>query len=225
MKKRNILFMITLIFSLFLGEAFCVENDQISFYWSLVVKDPVNHTLDEVDITGDINIPANRFFKFFFMPVKEAYIYLYHYNRNEGVISLYFPESVKDFDRDYAAETKYFLPGASGWFKKDNKKETEYFYLLVSKKRLTTLENLTESYDSFLKSRGQNAKTEELKAKILEEIRYLNQTYSDFTRNMAPPIPFEGNIRGSNEDSPEFFAKSIETKEFYGKTIRFINTQ
>lgn len=189
------------------------DNSTLSrFKWAFIHR--INYSDVEVlDFSKKVTLFSGDCLKIFVKPIQNAFIYIYLYD-SQKQLSLLFPESFKDFEKNYRSGESYFVPGED-WFILDENLGIETFYLLASETRLTDLEKLTMEYLNAPKR-----KKEKLKLNVLLEIKTVKKNFSQFKTVAEKPVPIAGSVRGINENI-EGKAYQVEALQFYGKTLRF----
>ena len=190
------------------------QDDTIlsSFRWAFIYQKN-NGDAEVLDLSKKVILFCGDRLKIFIEPIKNVFIYIYLYD-SQNQLYVLFPESFKDFDKNYRSGESYFVPGGEDWFILDDTVGVETFYLLASDKRLTDLEKITMNYLNASKK-----KREMLKANVLSEIKADKRSFSQFKTVAEKPVPIAGSVRGI-DDNIEQYAYQVETQTFYGKTIR-----
>lgn len=186
------------------------DNSKIKLSWALI------HTVNgeeakTLDITKEMKFNENDTFKFYFLPILNSYIYLYCLDSNKE-LSLLFPKKIEEFDNKLYFNKSYFIPEDETWISLDNKTGKETFYILVSKKRLTKLEKITNKY---IISSTDEIKRIKLKQEIIDEIKMIRQKNSKYSVIAEKPTSITGTTKGLENLN----VISVEADNFYSKTI------
>ncbi|HXG37892.1 MAG TPA: DUF4384 domain-containing protein [Bacteroidota bacterium] len=222
MKHKNTVLLITLI--LFVvgftppdSETFNSQQDDaanVGFRWGFgaIVGLPGSKRL--VPITRDTVLKSGDEIKMVVQLTKPCFVYVIYLD-SQGGLSLLFPYEFSQFTTDYKVGKNYYVPRSAPWFRLDENKGRETFYLLASSERLTALENLvTQYYDA------DDLKKSPIAQQVIAEIRDVRRRFRNFTTLAERPIAIGGNVRG-REQRPDVasIATEISATNFYGKTF------
>jgi hypothetical protein len=103
---------------------------------------------------------------------KRCFVYLIHRN-SQGELSMLFPYSLKQFDRDYQVAHNYYAPKGEAWFQLDSRTGDETFYLIASDQRLLDVEYTYEKYAG-----SEEPRKQELAAQMVAELDKITETYT-----------------------------------------------
>lgn len=197
------------------------EPADFSFRWAFIgVLDPVGRK-EMVAIQQDTNLASGDRFKLYIQPVTECYIYVF-WSDSKSDLHTMFPSSQDQFAKDWTPETEYFIPGGDEWYQLDKYEGKETLYLLASRGRQRTLEELIEQMRSTA-----GKKKELAKVRLLNEIRSLRRQYQQYVSLAEKPVTIAGNVRGpgtagGQRPSVETMTNSaieVSAKVFFSKTI------
>jgi len=185
-------------------------GDTLKFKWAFLLRsdDGTERTADFGDKVSVTNGDAIRIF---IEPVTNAYIYLYMFDSRKQLRCL-FPADPALYNKPVETGKQYLLPSDGKWFVMDQQKGTEKFFLLVSTKRLTSIEDL---------SRKMLAKPDdaEIKAALLDEIQLVRRGKADLKSPVEKSVPIAGTVvavtRGAAAE-----ATLTEASGFYARTLR-----
>jgi hypothetical protein len=186
----------------------------VGFRWGFgaIVGQPGSKRL--VPITRDTVLKSGDEIKMVVQLTKPCFVYVV-YVGSKGELSLLFPYEFSQFTTDYKVGKNYYVPRSAPWFRLDENKGKETFYLLASSERLTVLENLvTQYYDA------DDSKKPQVAQQVISEIRDARRRFRNFTTLAERPIAIGGNVRG-REQRPDVasIATEISATNFYGKTF------
>jgi Domain of unknown function (DUF4384) len=195
------------------------EKQNIYFQWAfgaLKVKDS-GHVL--IPISKDTTLESGDKWKIFIELQNDCFVYLIHQSSHDSLAML-FPRNLQEFDKGHNILGENYIPPGNQWVDLDQHAGIETFYLLASDQRLDHLESLFSQYGS-----AQPIQKEELKQKILTEIKNLLWQHRDFKKHAERPVPIIGSLRGTGEvDRSDSFdvadlAIEISAQNFYSKVI------
>lgn len=204
------------------------NKDEIIFKWAFIQRRVQNDMVIDtnMDFSKDVKVKSDDVFVIYIEPIQNAYVYLYIYDAQDK-LSLSFPYEFKNFDKKDYMKKEYYVPEKEDnstdlQFQLDKNKGTERFLLLVSKTRLSNLENLTNKYLSLLDSNSTN-KMLEAKQKVLDEIKKIKLKNSKFLVLAEKPSPMAGVARALLKESAFNNSVKVESKGFYERTFRLIH--
>jgi len=199
----------------------------VKFNWALVAWiDPdgrdkvVNITQDALTKDFKLTVSPGDKIAMYVKPGENTYVYLYLLGSRENLEPI-FPTNMnkETLENEFTPGRATYIPGKNEWFTFDENKGTETFYLLVSKNRLTRLEELTKNYID-----AREEKKDLARRRVLDEIVNV-KTATAFGTPLERPIPFIGTVgtvgtfRGLEIDIAEL-AIEVEAGNFYSTTIR-----
>ncbi|RLB99194.1 MAG: hypothetical protein DRH90_20915 [Deltaproteobacteria bacterium] len=195
------------------------EENEICFRWAFGAMVGQKGDRRLVAITRDTVLKTGDRLKLLLQLETKCFIYLF-YRTAEDDIYLLFPKTLQQFEADYKAGKKYYIPEGTKWFELDEKVGLERFYLLASAKKLMNLETLYNKYHSV-----DSTNKQELAKKLIAEIHQTIKQHRKFTAAAERPIAIGGNIRGIVKDENAAFpdidpiASEVYTSNFYSKTF------
>lgn len=172
-----------------------------------------------VAITRDTVLETGDELKMLLEIEEKCYAYVI-YQGPKDQIRLLFPYAVSDLHQAYQESKVYYIPREEGWFELDDQVGQETFHLLVSSKRLRTLEGLIAQYDTV----GSEDKPA-LAAEIVAEIKRLRRQHRSLKAPAERPVQIVGRIRGADETAergrPDIdrLAIEISAETFYSRTF------
>jgi len=209
---------VVLSLSLALLTAGAQSDENVAFQWAFGAITGEENTF--VSISRDTMLNSGDDIKMLVNLQRECFVYLIHSGPSDD-ITLLFPYSLEQFDKDYAVKKNYYVPLGRRWITFDKTTGKERFYLLASNERLTDLERLLTGYQS-----GDAAKKATLSKQIASEIRNVKRRFRKFATLAEKPVTIGGNIRGIGESEdvarrPDVsnIATLISASNFYGKTF------
>ncbi|MEE8317774.1 MAG: DUF4384 domain-containing protein, partial [Candidatus Omnitrophota bacterium] len=208
-------------FLLIAGEGYSAEEEddgilEMRFKWAIILVDHKGER-GTLSITKNTTIFSGDSLSIFIQPKERSYIYLYLVDSKDD-LSLLFPASISDFDKDYSFGKEYRIPKKGRWLTIDQHKGTETFFLLASVKRLEKLESLTNAHMS-----ASGRAREAAKLKVIAEIKEVKRDFSRLKVFAEKPTPILGTMRrrGGEEDTEiNSYAIEVTAKDIYSKTIR-----
>jgi hypothetical protein len=201
------------------------KEENVHFRWALgaITVEGKNYVL--IPITKDTTLKTGDQFKIFLELQKDCFVYLISHS-SQGSLQMLFPYDFQQFVPKNDILKKNYIPKENKWFKLDQHVGIETFYLLASAQRLNQLESLFGQYVS-----AQSTQKEELKQKILAEIKNLRWQNRKFKKHAERPVPIIGSLRGAGKvDKPESFdvadlAIEISAQNFYSRTFTIDHRQ
>ena len=201
------------------------KEDNVHFRWAFgaLTNKGNDHIL--IPITKDTSLKTGDQLKIFFELQKNCFVYLI-YQSSQGLLDMLFPNDLQQFGQGYNILGKTNIPPGNQWFELDQHVGTETFYLLASAQRLNQLESLLLQYKS-----AQSNHKEELKQKILAEIKNLRWQHRNFKTHAERPVSIIGSLRGLGKvDKPEDYdvadhAIEISAQNFYSRTFTIDHRQ
>jgi len=194
------------------------EGENIAFQWSFGAVASGQETL--VPITRDTVLHSGDDIKMLVNLERDCFVYVIHAGPTDDV-TLLFPYSLDQFDKDYSVKKNYYIPIGRRWITFDKTPGKERFYLLAANERLTDLERLLSSYAT-----SDAEKKTTVSKQILSEIRNVKRRFRNFATLAEKPVTIGGNIRGIGEEEvsarrPDVanIATLISASNFYGKTF------
>ena len=201
------------------------NEENVYFRWAFCASTVKDNEHILIPITKDTSLKTGDQLKIFFELQKDGYIYLIHQS-SQGFIDLLFPNDFQQFVKGYNISGKKYIPSGNEWFELDQHVGTETFYLLASAQRLNQLESLLLQYKS-----AQSNHKEELKQKILAEIKNLRWQHRNFKKHAERPVAIIGSLRGLGKlDKPDDLdvadlATEISAQNFYSRTFTIDHRQ
>lgn len=169
-------------------------------------------TQDRVLRTGDK-------IKMFLEPGRMCFVYVIHHNSQDEV-SLLFPYSLDQFERDYAISGKYYIPRGQSWYELDRNPGTEAFHVIASVQRLPELERLLGEMHQ-----AEGPRKAELSKMVLNEIRIQKKQHRELAAPAERPVNIGGAVRGLEKSTTGGYpdvavlAQEIAAIGFYARTF------
>ncbi|MBU0676252.1 MAG: DUF4384 domain-containing protein [Proteobacteria bacterium] len=183
----------------------------IRFNWGLIHQDK-NGVQKILDFSSSPEIATGDSLRIYVRPLENVYVYLYLFDSSKD-IALVFPESPDFYEQQPSfLGNEFYIPSSETWFDIVDPTGIENFYLLAASERLISLEKATAKY---MNDEG-NA---ELRATLLEEIKQIRQSHSNFTKIAEKGISIAGTMR-TRAISTIGEATMVEAETFYSKTLR-----
>lgn len=182
-----------------------------SFRWAfLQLNDGEEVTVISENNESRSRLRRNSDYRFFFRPLKSAYLYILLLGPNDEV-KLLFPSSFKDFSRRYETFERE-IPEQKGWRHLFTSEGPYEMHVLVADSRLTELEKSLTRFNK-LKSSEERLL---VKSEILFTIKKLKrkQYFPDSVKR--EPV-FEAGVIRSAEQQLEQYAERIDFKGLYGE--------
>ncbi len=193
------------------GAAADAADNDIHIAWSFVAKTSSGDNPTLIPITKDTELKSGDQLQMMVELKKKCFVYLF-YKSTGSDIHLLFPYAFGQFDADYGAPAKFFIPkDKTRMFTLNESTGLETFYLLVSEKRLSKLEDLFNDHSAIATLEEKDASVQ----KIVAEIRALRKRHKKFKTSAERPVTIGGSIRGDIED----YKVEIEAKTFYGRSF------
>ncbi len=187
------------------------DDSDIHIFWSFVAKTSSGGAPALIPITRDTELKSGDQLQMMVELTKKCYVYLF-YKSTDSDIHLLFPYAFGQFDADYRAPAKYYMPkDKTRMYTLNESTGLETFYLLASKNRLSTLEDLFNNYGAIAALAEKDAAVQQ----IVAEIRALRKKHKKFTTAAERPVTIGGSVRGEIED----YKVEIEAKTFYGRSF------
>jgi hypothetical protein len=205
--------------TLFAQQRMRPKEENVCFRWAFARLKAEGQNQILIPISGDTTLKTGDQFKFFFELQKDCFVYLF-YHSSQDLLEILFSNDLQQFNQGFKVLRKNYIPPGNQWFVLDNHVGIETFYLLASAQRLNHLEFLFGQYMS-----AQFSQKDELKQKILKEIKYLRWQNRNFKKHVERPVPIIGSRRGLEKvDKSENFDVadlSIEicSQDFYSRTF------
>jgi hypothetical protein len=211
--------------TLFAQQHMSPKEENVYFRWafSALTVEGKNYVL--IPITKDVALKTGDQFKIFLELQKDCFVYLISHNSQSSLQMLY-PYDLQQFVPKNDILKKNYIPKENKWFQLDQHVGIETFYLLASAQRLKPLESLFGQYEL-----AQSIQKEELKQKILAEIKNLRWQHRKFKKHAERPVPIIGSLRGTGKvDKPESFdvadlAIEISAQNCYSRTFTIDHRQ
>lgn len=202
------------LFLILISASAAFAQDSVTFDFAVLNKG-ADGTVKNLDYKQEMKLTSENRFQFYVNPVS-GFVYLILIDAQDQV-SLLYP--------DYSARLGFVqsgakqIPDADRYFTVDAEPGVERFYLLGSKSRLTTVEDLVARW---IKAASDNTKATEL-SKIREslqnEIARLVYEAGPYSGGTEKPHSFGGVVRGM-EPNAAVSASRITAEQTYARTIR-----
>lgn len=212
--KKNLVAVLLIAIFLSCSSALNASEDNLSFKYAFIRKAPDKVTEEILDFAQKPQVKTGDQLRIFLQPIENAFLYVFLESSQKN-LDLMFPETPDAYDNTFEMKKNYYVPGKTTWFEVDKNKGDERFYILASSERLTGLEEITKKYLA-------NNKNDEYKAKVLEEIKNVRQSFSRLASNTETGVPIAGTFRTRGLDDSTIIgnATHVDAKQFYGKTLR-----
>jgi len=215
MKRPGTLLIILTLFAL---QATAQTKENVSFKWAFGAYTAKGG--DFVSITRDTMLHSGDDVKMLVELQRKCFVYVIH-SGPKNDITLLFPYSLDQFEKDYDLKKNYYVPIGRKWITFDSSTGQERFYILASNERLADLETLLTTYE-----KSDTSKRAQVSKQIASEIRDVKRRFRTFATLAEKPVTIGGNIRGVGEEDvkgrrPDVadIATLISAANLYSKTI------
>ncbi len=157
------------------------------FRWAFGAMASSGNGMKLVPITQSTVLRTGDKFKMMVELHKKCFVYVV-YQSSKGEISMLFPYSIEQFNKDYEASRRYFIPHRDTWFQLDEHVGTETFYLLAAHERLAEVEYLFKQYVA-----ADPEKKSEIAGQMMAEVRNVGKN-REYAATIVPAFP--GATRG-----------------------------
>lgn len=195
------------------------SEGSVAFRWAFGVLAGQGSDRRLESVTQDRALKTGDQLKMYVEPVRMCFVYVIHHTSQDEV-SLLFPYSLEQFDRDYVVSGKYYLPRGHTWYELDRSPGVEAFHVLASAQRLEELERLIADMQ-----RSEGARRAEISKLVLAEIRNLKKRHRELAAPAERPVNIGGAVRGM-EKSPaggypdiSVLAQDVVANGFYARTF------
>lgn len=195
-----------------------VKKENMRFHWAFgAVTGPENNQ-KLIRITKDTSLKTGDRFKMMVKMKSKCFVYLIYHGSNDEVQML-FPYDLRRLNKNYTLAEKYYIPQGDLWFALDEQTGVEKFYLLVSKNRLSDLEDLLTQYES-----SGSEKKADMVPEIVKQIKRVKRKYKTFTAPAERPVQIGGTVRGIKDKPASLhdvatLAVEISATDFYSRTF------
>jgi len=194
------------------------EKENVKIIWAFGALTGPEKNRKLTAVTKDTILKTGDQLKIMVELKSMCFVYLIYHGSN-GEIQLLFPNSLNQFERNYPVAKKYYIPQGDFWFALDEHTGRETFYLLISKKRLSDLENLLQQYQS-----SGSAKQPQLVPDIIEQIKRIRRQHSSLVASAERPVSIGGSVRSAQKQAAALpdvasLAVEISAADFYGRTF------
>jgi hypothetical protein len=215
--KYSICLLFTLS-TIFLTSFPSYSADTLSFTCAFLYKTESGEIKAFDEITGSATLTNKDQLKIFLCPEENAFIYILLLDAEQD-LTLIFPRFLSDFEDNYSMGRGVYIPRGLTWFTLEGKGE-ERFYIIASSFRLSLLEKYIVQYRDIKEAEVKGSKIEDVRQKVLDEIRRLQVEHFALIQKTKPEIRLvAGEIRGLAEGI-EFPAWRIRDVAFYCRVIR-----
>jgi len=219
--RTSLLFLCVLLFLALGGvqSLFAADGEgAIRFSWAFLYQGK-DGTTRPIDYDRQvIRLESGDKIKIYLKPLDACYIYLYLYDAQKDLFLL-FPETFTRTDANPRFTENFELPGVNSWYYLDDRLGTETFYLIVSARPLTDLEERTTQYFKRLANERKNRQLLTHKYGVLDEIKRLIKESSYLSEAAEKPVAVAGDFRGIREER-DLNGVYVEAARVYVKTIR-----
>jgi len=195
-----------------------VAYPEVDFRWAFAAKTSHDGKSSTQPVTQDMALKSGDQVKMMVELQRKCFIYLFHDNRRDSV-KLLFPYALQQFEGDYQPERRYYIPRGEAWFRLDENRGQEIFYLVASPKRLDELEK------AYLRHESAEAPSKAETARALVDlIRELRRQHRELSSPAERPVPIGGTLRsvGKVQDTDRLdiatFADEILSTGFVART-------
>ena len=178
------------------------EKENIVLNWAFCALVGPDNNRKLIPITKDTLLKTGDQLKMLINKKSECFVYLIYHGSNGEIMKL-FPNNSNNVDE------KYFIPQGDSWFFLDEHTGKETFYLLVSKRPLTTLENLVKKYEACSVDKKSKAASQ-----IIEEI---NRVIRLRSAEAERPAIIGGVTRNPLPNNVESLTIKITATDFYSR--------
>ena len=194
------------------------EKENVKIHWAFGALTGPGKNRELISINKNTTLKTGDQFKMMVELKSMCFVYLIYHGSN-GESQLLFPNDLEQFNKNYHVAEKYYIPQKNLWFALDEYTGQETFYLLVSKTRLSELEDLLQQYES-----SGLAKKPAVVLEIIEQIKRIRKQHQSFAAKAERPLSIGGAVRGvQKQRSPlhdvATLAVEISTTGFYGRTF------
>jgi hypothetical protein len=188
----------------------------LRFTWAFVYRGS-DETTRAIDYASPImHLRSGDRLRVHLRPLAPCYMYLLLHDSRKDMYLL-FPDSLPSAE-GAAVEHPLVLPSGDSWFRLDEHRGTEKFYLIASSSRLQALEEAAAR--TWKDGPGLDSPTRLVpRHPVLDEIRRLIRQASGLAEAAQRPVSVAGEVRGIEEES-EVRGVEVETGALYVRTIR-----
>jgi hypothetical protein len=194
------------------------KKENVKIHWAFGALTGPGSNRELLRIEKDTTLKTGDQFKMMVELKSMCFVYLI-YHGSSGEIQLLFPNTLKQFNTNYHIAQKYYIPQRDLWFALDEHNGRETFYLLISKTRLSKLEDLLQKYQS-----SGLAKKSEVVLEIIDQVKQIRKQHLSLSAKAERPLSIGGSVRGVQKQSTslhDIAALSVEISatDFYGRTF------
>ncbi|MGA2027085.1 MAG: DUF4384 domain-containing protein [Syntrophobacteraceae bacterium] len=166
-----------------------VAYPEVDFRWAFAAKTSHDGKSSTQPVTQDMALKSGDQVKMMVELQRKCFVYLFHDNRRDSV-KLLFPYALQQFEIDYQPERRYYIPRGEAWFRLDENRGQEIFYLVASPKRLDELEKAFLRHES-----AEAASKAETARALVDLIRELRRQHRELSSPAERPVPIGGALR------------------------------
>ena len=194
------------------------KKENVKIHWAFGALTGSGSNRELVRIEKDTTLKSGDQFKMMVVLKSMCFVYLI-YHGSIGEIQLLFPDTLKQFSTNYHIDQKYYIPQSDLWFALDEHTGLETFYLLISKTRLSELEDLLQKYQS-----SSLSKKPEVVHEIIDQIKQIRKQHFSLSAKAERPISIGGSVRGMQKQSTSLqdiadLSVEISATDFFGRTF------
>jgi len=194
------------------------EKENIIINWAFGALAGPASNRELISIEKDTALKSGDQFQMMVELKSMCFVYLIYHGSN-GEIQLLFPTTLKQFTTNYHIDQKYYIPQRDSWFVLDQHTGLETFYLLISKSRLSDLEEQLQKYLSA------NLETKPgIVNEVIDQIKKIRKQHLTLSAKAERPLSIGGSLRGSQTQISSLrgiadIAIEFSATDFYGRTF------
>lgn len=195
------------------------SDKDVAFRWAFGAMTGQANDRRLESVTQDRVLKTGDKIKMFLEPGRMCFIYVIHHNSQDEV-SVLFPYSLEQFERDYAVSGKYYIPRGQTWFELDRNPGTEVFHVIASVQRLPELERLMGEM-----LRAEGPRKAEVSKMVLAEVRSQKKQHRELAAPAERPVNIGGAVRGLEKSAAggypdvSILAQEVAANGFYARTF------
>jgi hypothetical protein len=195
------------------------QQDSLKFLWNFVGANPVEKSGVKVSFCpGDTTLRTGTSLKFFFVPISPCYIYLFA-QTSQGKTELLLPSDEQEMEKPMEMNKMITYPKADGWTSLDTVTGKETFYLLVSVRPLSSIE---DAYMKLISSPSDSLKARQ-KFFASNVLSAMKKSAADLISIAVNPPVMGGSVRGFRESLPvspkEIEFQNVVAKDLFARKI------
>lgn len=191
------------------------KKNEIVFRWTFAaIKGPAEKC-EIISITDGTSLETGDKMKFFIELQTRCFAYLI-YRTSNNTLNMLFPYDGQQYQKEPATFRKYFIPDGEDWFVLDENTGEETFYLLVSDKRMMSLEKRYKQYrDAGVKHKDALADRFVREIETIKKARFVRETLGE------RPVSIAGELRDPCQHIRDIsqIAEKFSADDFFSRTI------